>query len=545
MFNHQECNLKSSETSTKPSRSISSIWVVPLIALIIAASLAFRAWQKKGVEVEIIFDNANGIQVGRTEIRLKDVPIGKVTKMRLTQDLGKVRVMATIDRQVGDHLSVNSRFWLVSPRVSTSGVSNLGTLISGVYIVMDPGKAGGYHTVFEGLTEPPAVQSDELGTQFVLLADRLGSLDIGSPIYYRQLRVGEITGYKLAEGGNYVELRVWVDAPHDQLVQTNSRFWNVSGFDFKFGAEGLKVEMASLASLINGGVAFENMVAFDAPQNASSGHEFYLYDNRDSVMEERYTLKYYYRLRFTHSVKGLNVGAPVEFRGIKVGEVVDVTLNSVDSQPNGLQVFISMEPQRLDSAQQPSREEFDQHIAELVEQGMRAQLRTANLITGSRFVDLSFPNQPPPGEFQPGESFADLPTLDSPAEDLEQQVASIARKINSIPLDELGQDLSMVVKQLSQTLATLNRLQTIEKIDTTLSNVSSASEHFDDVMRDAQTTLRQVGETMESLDQVMAPDSQVQYQLREALQSLQQTSQALNRLLENLNKKPDALIFGN
>lgn len=526
-------------------RSISPIWVVPLIALIIAASLAVRAWSKKGVEIEIVFDNASGIEVGRTEVRLKDVPVGKVTKMRLSPDLSRVRVMATIDRQVGDHLSANSRFWLVSPRISTSGVSNLGTLISGVYIVMDPGKPGAYRSVFEGLTEPPAVQSDDQGTQFVLLADSLGSLDIGSPIYYRELRVGEVTGYKLAEAGNYVEIRVWIDAPHDRMVQTNSRFWNVSGFDFKLGAEGVQVEMASLASLVSGGIAFENMLVFDAPQKAPVDHEFFLYDNRDSVMEERYTLRYYYRLRFTHSVKGLQVGAPVEFRGIKVGEVVDVTLNSVNNQPKGLEVFISMEPQRLDSTEQPSREEFNEHIAQLVGQGMRARLRTANLLTGSRFVDLSFPDDSPPGELLVGESFADLPTMDSPAADLEQQVASVARKINSIPLDKLGNDLSTVVEELGHSLQTLNRLGTLEKVDSTLVNVSDASRHFEGLLEEVSSAMQQLNRSMASVEHTLGPDAPVQYQLNETLESLQQTSRSLNRLVEKLNRKPDALIFGN
>lgn len=537
--------MKLQKSRTKTARSISPIWIVPLAALFIAAWLAVHAWQQKGTVIEIIFDSASGIEVGQTHIRLKDVPVGKVTKMTLNSDLSKVKVVATLDRQVSEHLSVNSRFWLVSPRVTASGVSNLGTLISGVYIVMDPGKPGDYHRVFSGLTEPPTIQSDDQGTQYILLADALGSLDIGSPIYFRQLKVGNVTGYKLGERGNNVEIRIWIDSPHDKLVQTRSRFWNVSGLDVTVGADGIRAEMASIASLISGGIAFENTVAFDAPKRAPSEHNFYLYDDRDSVLEERYTLKYYYRLHFTHTVKGLSVGAPVEFRGIKVGEVVDVKLNSVNSQPDGLQVYISMEPERLDPNMQPSRQEFDHHIEELVGQGMRAQMRTASLITGSRFIDLAFPDVPSSGRFAVSEKFTDIPTVDSPAEDLEQQIASIARKINKIPMDKLGKDLTIAVSQMSQILQALNEQNTFKKLDETMANVSLASGQLEDTMLEARAAMQQIASTMESVEQFMSPDSQTQYQLNEVMAAMQQSSLSLNRLLEQLNSKPDALIFGN
>lgn len=529
----------------KTARSISPIWIVPLAALFIAAWLAIRAWQEQGTEIEIIFDNASGIEVGQTDIRLKDVPVGKVTKVRLSSDLTKVRVIATLDRQVSEHLNNNSQFWLVSPRVSASGISNLGTLISGVYIVMDPGKPGEYHRVFTGLSEPPAVKSDDQGTQFVLLAETLGSLDLGSPIYYRELKVGEVTGYKLDERGNNVEIRVFIESPHDKLVQTRSRFWNVSGFDLSVGAEGIKAEMASIASLISGGIAFENAVGFEAPKRAQSGHQFYLYDDRDSVMEERYTLKYFYRLKFSHSVKGLSVGAPVEFRGIKVGEVMDVQLNSVNNQPDSLHVYISMEPQRLDAATQPTREEFDHHVEILVQQGMRAQMKTANLLTGSRFIDLMFPADEGPGTFTRWEKFAELPTVDSSADDIEQQIASIAKKLNKLPIEKMANDLSNSLASLSQLLATFQKQNTAAKLDATLSNVGVASEQLESTMLEAQAAMRQMASTMDSMDQMLAPDSTTQYQLNEMLSTMSEAAESMNRLIEKLNKKPDALIFGN
>lgn len=524
--------------------SISPIWIVPLAALLIAAWLAVNAWQQQGQEIEIIFDNASGIEVGKTQIRLKDVPVGKVTKVRLSADLSKVRVIAMLDRQVSEHLSENSRFWLVSPRISTSGVSNLGTLVSGVYIVMEPGKSGEFHGVFEGLTKPPAVESDDQGTQFMLLSETLGSVDIGSPVYYREFKVGEVTSYRLGDNGNNIELRIFIEAPHDKLVQTRSRFWNVSGLDFTVGADGVKAEMASVASLISGGIAFENGTGFEAPQRAAADHQFYLYNDRDSVLEERYTLKYFYRLKFSHSMRGLSVGAPVEFRGMKVGEVVDVQLASVANEPDSLHVYISMEPQRLDPDREPQRVEFDRQVAELVAEGMHAQLKTASIITGTKYVDLVFPENTSAGQFVLYDKFADLPTVDAFNQDLDQQMASLTRKINAIPIDRIGQDLSQSLAHLNQVLGTFAERETALKMDQTLGNISDASELFEGTMTEAQDALTEFAQAMQSVDSVMAPDSKTQYELHETFDSLQQTAQSLNRLLEKLNKKPNALIFG-
>ncbi len=528
----------------RTARSISPIWIVPLAALVVAAWLAVHSWQQKGTEIEIIFDSANGIEVGQTQIRLKDVPVGKVTKMRLSTDLSKVRVFALLDRQVSRHLSENSRFWLVSPRVSTSGVSNLGTLISGIYIVMDPGKPGEYHQVFTGLTEPPAIQSDDQGTQFVLSAETLGSLDLGSPVYYRQLKVGEVTGYKLAERGANVEVRIFIQAPHDRLVLQNSRFWNVSGIDVSVGADGVKAEVGSIASIINGGISFENAVGFEAPQRAPSDYSFYLYPDRSSVMDERYTLKYFYLLKFSHSVRGLSKGAAVEFRGIKVGEVVSVELNAVDKNPESLHVVISMEPQRLNPQVQPSREEFDQQLEQLVQQGLRAKLKTASLITGARVVDLAFPANPSKGRFVRADKFAEIPTVDDSAEDLEQQLSAIAQKIQQMPLEKIGEDLSRSMTSIGNMLAALDERNTMGKLDKTLGNVSVASEQLDATMREAQVALRDMAATLKSLDSALHPDSQTQYELRTTLEALQSAAQTMERLGEKLNENPNALIFG-
>ncbi|MCR6652881.1 MAG: MlaD family protein [Cellvibrionaceae bacterium] len=323
-----------------------------------------------------------------------------------------------------------------------------------------------------------------------------------------------------------------------------SRFWNVSGVDVSIGAEGIKAEVGSLASIINGGIAFENTVGFEAPQRASSDHQFYLYTDRNSVIEERYTLKYFYLLKFSHSVRGLKEGAPVEFRGIKVGEVVDVQLHTVDKHPDSLHVYISMEPQRLDPDGEPSREEFDTQLEKLVQKGLRAKLKTASLITGSRMIDLGFPLDPAPGTFTRSEQYTEIPTVDDSGEDLEQQLNTLAKKINQIPLDKMGTDLAQSLASLNNMLKVLDEKNAAAKLDKTLGNISVASEQLEATMRDAQAAMRDMTATLQSADAMLSPDSQTQYELRTMLQAVQSAAETMERLGEKLNRKPNALIFG-
>ncbi len=530
--------------NVKSVRALSPVWIIPIVTFLVGTWLAIHSWQQRGADVEILFDDANGITVGQTQVRLKDVPVGKVTGMRLSSDLSKVRVTVSIDRQVSHHLSENSRFWLVSPRISASGVSNLGTLISGVYLVMDPGEPGEFHTTFKGLTEPPAVKSDDKGTQFLLLADQLGSLDIGSPVYYRSVKVVEVTGYRLGESGSHVEIRIFIQAPHDKIVYTRTHFWNVSGFGFSIGADGFKAQMASLASLISGGVSFENTIGFQASLRANDNHRFNLYPNKQSIADGRYTLRYYYLMRFSHSVRGLSVGAPVEFRGIKVGEVHEIQLSSVARDENSLHVMVAIEPQRLDSEALPTREQFDLRMEKLVNEGLRAQLRNSSLLTGARFVALVFPNELEPSPFVRHDQYSEIPTKDAAANQLEQELAEIASKVNTLPIKALGDDLAKSIAHLSQLLATLDEQKTMLKLDKTLANTAEASEYFDATMQQFEDTLKQVAETLHAVEGSVSEDSATHLEFKQMLKAVRRAAESMEGVMLQLQEKPDALLFG-
>lgn len=510
--------------------TISPVWIVPVVALLIAMWLVVQARLEKGAEIEIIFAEAGDIVEGQTLIRLKDVEVGTVKKLKLSSDLKSVTVYAEVDRDVARYLSQNTRFWVATPKISASGVSNLGTLISGVYIVMDPGESGKYQTRFDGLDRSPVFESDEPGTQYVLQADKLGSISEGSPLYFRQIRVGEVTSYELAENSDYVDIYVFVKSPYDKLVQTKTKFWNVSGVNVSIGADGVKANMESITSLLSGGVAFETETVFGGGDIAEKGRRFQLYPDHDSVQDESFTIKYYYQLKFTESIKGLFVGAPVEFRGLKVGEVVDIELTTAENVDNSLHVFMTLEPQRFRPDVTPTRQQADDFVDKLVQQGLRAKMSSGSLISGAQHIELYYAKDAETLSLSRLENYSEFPVVQAGSEELIAQVSNILSKVEAIPIDTLGADLAASVASLKTIMQTLENNNTADTLESTLKN--------------ANQTISDVGLAMQSLDQAIAPDSELKYEMTEMLKSVGKAADSIQLFLDELHRHPNALIYG-
>src|SRR3954447_8388195 len=364
-------------------RRFSVVWLVPLVAAAIAAWLAVTTLREKGPTVTIAFKTAEGLEAGKTKVRYKDIEVGTVGDVRLSDDLKGVVAVAELRKQVEPFMTEGTRWWVVRPRVGASGVSGLGTLISGAYIGLDPGQ--GKRTLsFTGLEEPPPLTSDAPGRRFSLHADALGSVDQGSPVYYRGLQVGQVLSSTLDENRRTFTFEVFVDAPHDQLVRDASRFWNASGIDVSVGAGGVDVSTESLQSILAGGVAFDTP-GIEAPgEEAAADHAFPLHESRRKVDEPVYTEKVPYLVRFEGSVGGLHAGSPVQFNGIPVGAVTGVQLEyDAATHKLGVPVTLDIEPQRIAvrGGTGGPREPYAT-MRNLVAQGLRAQLETGNLLTG-------------------------------------------------------------------------------------------------------------------------------------------------------------------
>ncbi len=511
-------------------RRISLVWLIPLVAVLAAAWLGYRTYTEQGPLVTITFQTAEGLEAGKTRVRFKDVDVGVVEAIELSPDLARVRVRARLAAHLADYLNDQTRFWVVRPRLSGGQVSGLGTLVGGTYIAVDLAKEGAPRQTFDGLETPPIVAATEPGKMFTLVTDALSSLSVGSPLLYRGIEVGRVVGYTLRESQG-VEVQVFVEAPHDARVGANTRFWNVSGVGLSLDASGIRLDTDSLTSVLLGGVAFGAPPGAGAGDSAAEGSRFTLYANQQLAFERRFQRRENWRLSFSGSVRGLLPGAPVEFRGIRIGEVVDVELR-LDPEQRAAQipVTIAIEPERLGAAGGPQaesrgREPGRQLWDELVGNGLRAQLKTGNLITGALYVDLDFYPDAPPREIGWEGEMPELPTVPTPLDELRGLLARLSR----LPLDRMGEDLSDSLAALRDTMAATNTL--LERLDR-----ETASE--------LSRTLAQTRSTLVSLEKVLKPDSPLQASAHRALQELGAAARSLRIMADYLERHPEALIRG-
>lgn len=524
------------------SRRLSAIWLVPIIALFVGVWLGVKALNEKGASVEIVFNNASGIAVEKTKIRYKDVDVGKVTRLRLSEDLERVFVTAEMSRDISPHLSENTRFWVVRPKISVAGVSGLSTLFSGVYIAMDPGDAGVSTKQFTGLETPPPIRSDSPGSVFVLRALKLGSVAEGTPVFFREIKVGEVTSYNIDEQDGWIEIKVFIPKPYDQWVSKRSRFWNISGFNVDVGADGVALQSGPLSSLILGGIAFDAGPVDDVP--AEEGSFFFLYSNYDAVVEGSFRLKYPYLLHFNESVRGLKVGSGVEYKGIKVGEVTQIELHSENKNTEfGVNVFIEIEPQRFDSVRLAKREVMNEEIRGMIERGVRAQLKTSSLVLGSLFVEL-IENSKQEGLALTNTSIPSIPTVPSQLQDVTRKFNDLVDRVNQLPVSEIGIELKESLTAMHNILGVIDRNNTAQDIDDLVTTLNTASVDLTKALEKLTSTLDATDEFLQASESVVSPNSQLHYELIRMLEEVRKAARSVETLSTSLQEKPESLIFG-
>jgi paraquat-inducible protein B len=533
------------EAAVQTKRQISIVWLIPVIAMLIGGWLAYKGLSEKGPTVTISFESADGLEAGKTKVKYKDVEIGEVETIRFNVDLSRVLVTAELVKEAGPFLTENTRFWVVRPRVTASGVSGLGTIFSGAYVGMDPGQEGESARRFKGLEIPPVVTTGMPGRDFLLKAATLGSLDIGAPVYYRQIQVGQVIGYELDDKGKSLTIKVFINAPHHELVGKNTRFWNASGFDLKLDASGIELNTESLVSIMMGGIAFDTPTSLEAGGPAKEGHVFRLYKSRESIFERTYTEKRYYILHFNESIRGLTVGAPVEFRGIKIGQVVDIKaeFDQKTFTPQ-ITVLVETEPQRWEVL---GGEMADQktEIEALVAKGMRAQLKTGSLLTGQLFVDLDFHPDAPKAQVKFGEKFTELPTIPAPLQIITARVNSLLSKIETVPIEKIGKDLGDTLQNVKSLTDSAELLQAVKALNETLQTTRQLVQNLDSNVAPAiSSTLDQAQKTLVSVEGTLGKDSPMQHEIRRALKELGDAARSIRVLADYLERHPDALIYG-
>jgi paraquat-inducible protein B len=515
------------------------VWILPAVVVLAGGFVVIREKLAQGTSIEIRFENAEGLEASKTKVRYKDVEIGEVTDIRVSKDRKEVIVTADIHRNAKDYLVADTRFWVVRPRISGAGISGLGTLVSGAYISVDVGESSVKSDHFLGLETPLIVTSDLPGREFVLHADDLGSLDIGSPVFYRHIAAGQVVGYTLDPGGGAVTVKVFINAPFDAYVTGATRFWQASGIDMSINSDGVKLRTESLTSILEGGVAFQALAGSTASRVAADT-AFTLFADQDRAMRPIETEIRSFVMYFKGSMRGLSAGAPVELHGITVGEVKSLDVE-YDQRSNSLSFPVEVEiyPQRLrgrtrrlshaalarDDTETASRTLIDG----LVAHGLRAELRTGNLLTGQQFVDLDMHQDAPKDKVAWTEQPAIFPTISSELDDIQDSVGSIAKKLNKVPFDQLSYRLMNAMTSLDQTLKSVDHL--MQNID---SNIAPQ----------VQSTLSEAQAAMKNAKDLLGQDAPLQSDLGSTLLQVSRAAKSLSALLDYLERHPESLLRG-
>jgi len=526
-------NIPQATVAPKKRMRFSVVWIIPVVAALVAIGIAVQRILSEGPTITIVFKAAEGVEAGKTFVKYKEVNIGQVKTVKLSSDFTKVVVTAKIDKSAEGLIVEDAEFWVEQPRVTLSGVSGIGTLLTGNFIGLRMGKSKQPRHKFIGRDVPPAISVDQPGRIFQLQADNLGSVGIGSPLYYRRLNVGQVIGYDLAGDGKSLSIKIFVNAPYDKYVSSETRFWEASGIDVSIGASGFNVETQSVVSMLVGGIAFETPPAVMDLKPADANAVFTLFRNRATAMTKHETIISPYVLYFNESLLGLSVGAPVTYRGLPVGEVTAVGLEYEPvKQLIRPRVDIQLYPARFmahvkksAAFDEQARSESGRHafMQKMMERGLRAQLRSGNLLTGQLYVAFDDFRGIPKVKIDWTKTPPELPVMPSGLEDLKIKINNVLAKIDRIPLDAIGGD----VKKL---LAGINGLVT--RVD-------------GEVLPELKTTLGDLNRVLKSTDATLVgKDAPAQQEMREALQEVRRAAQAVSGLVDYLERNPEALVRG-
>ena len=523
-------------------RGISMSWLIPVVAGVIAVWLALTTIAEQGPTITIKFETAEGLEAGKTKLKYRDVEVGIVDSISIAESGKHIVVAASIESHSESYLKEGTRFWVVKPRLDASGVSGLGTLVSGAFIELEPG-TGEAQLSFTGLETPPVLILDVPGRKFILQADRRGSLGPRSPIYYRGIKAGEILGSELAKDKRSVQIHAFVKAPFDELVREHTRFWNVSGIEISTGADGFKIKTESLQALLAGGITFETADGASGGRPAAEGATFTLFDSREVSREVEITEKIPYLLYFSGSVRGLSPDAPVEFRGVRVGTVDDIRFQlDRDRDTVRIAVVINIEPQRIvnfEETQSAPRTDRYETVAALVERGLRAQMRTGSLITGQQIIVLDLYPDKPKKKLRFGGLYPEIPTIPSTLTEITDTATRILTKFEQLPLDVIVKDMHTALTSLDSTLKEVRALA---------KNVNSEAgpllREVRQTAQRAQSTMVKADAALTSIDSLVAPGSDVRQDLDTMLRELAGAARSIRLLMEELERNPESLLRG-
>ncbi|MDD2310561.1 MAG: MlaD family protein [Desulfuromonadaceae bacterium] len=533
--NFESSSIPDAVSEPKRRYSIQLVWIIPIVAAIIGLSLAVKSFMDRGDTITITFKTGEGMEAGKTKIKYKDVQIGEVKGLAIAKDRSHVVVTVELTKDARGLLVKDTKFWVVRARISGGNVSGLGTLIGGSYIGVEAGTSLESQDTFTGLEAPPAVSLDIPGRQFTLHAADAGSLDTYSPIFYRRMQVGQVISTELDRDGKGVTIKVFIRAPFDQYVKTNSSFWHASGVDLTLNASGVKINTESMVSILLGGISFQTPQGRSEAPPAQPNSAFTLFPTREEALKNTETVQTYL-LIFKESVRGLAVGAPVDLRGVTVGEVtkIDVAMDS-RNQEISIPVEIQLYPERLrgqyrnELQQVTPPPDVSVLLDTLVAHGFRAEVKSGNLLTGQLYVALDFFPKVKHSKINWSTTPPRFPTVPGSMDQLQKKLMQIVQKIENMPLEELAGDARKTIQSLDATLKSAEKL---------LKNVDGT------VVPEARAALIEARKTLGGASQALSGDGALQLDLRETMREVGQAAQSLRVLSDYLEQHPESLIRG-
>jgi len=521
---------------TPKKKRFSAVWIVPIVALLIGASLIWNNLNQRGPTVEISFKSAAGITAGKSVVKYKDIVVGKVKKLRFSDDLSSVIVTAELNKEMRPYLREGTRFWIVHARLTAESVEGLDTLLSGAYIAMDPSDQGEKTTRFTGLENPPVLLKGHQGRRFVLEADSKGSLQIGSPIYYKKIKAGTVTSYRLAPNHKRVLIDIFVEKPYSDLVRSTTRFWDASGIEATIGTQGVEIRTESLTALLSGGVAFDNFGHFGPGKPVEENHHFVLFESYKQAKKVVYQREIYFWVYFDESIRGLKIGSPVEFRGVKVGEVVNFFLEGdAETGDFKIPILFKLQPERFNVRGTPMTGDRESLYAaifkKLVARGFRAQLQSGNLLTGDLLINLDFHPNAKPARLVKENGLYVFPSVPATMESLKNNLQTILQDLAAIPFKEIGQSTLEILNQVKeQTLPGINT--GIKQFEKELMPALSR------LVTESDRTLKEVRRTY------LDTNAEIHRKMLKLLDEITKTSRSIRHLSDYLERHPESIIRG-
>lgn len=537
------------------------LWLLPILALGMGLYLAYHRLSQIGPTITIEFSTAEGLEAGKTKIRFKSLDIGTVTNISLSNNFKTVLVHAQMTRNAIDLLKQDSQFWVVKPQVTLNGITGLDTILSGSFIAVAPGQSKIDARNYKGLDTPPLIPLSEPGMRIHLITDTSKGIYAGSPVYYRGFRVGQIETVKYDTELDRINIHAFINSPYDQLINNNTKFWNVSGISIKVGANGANVSMQSLETLALGGITFSTPVSLSGSnQPFDNKMIFTLYANEQDTTQSPVYQKQYYVLYFEDSVRGLTTGNAVEFNGINIGQIIDIRLLYDEKIKKAvIPVLIEIEPERISRVNNSSNNDNSDIIQSLIKNGLEASMETSSLLTGDKIIRLAmYDDAKPTITTDKYSNYPIMPSRNTGITKITDDISTIVENVKNLPFNSLFTKAETLLSNADstmknvKTLTATNEIQnigktidnTLKQFDSTLASVKTTSQSANIMLTNLNKELKIVSKQLENTLYGISPESNLYYTLNQTLKSLQKTSKTVDRFMQKLDAKPNSMIFG-